>query len=339
MPIPSRLIPQADKLDDVIFAALAVKEGRRTFQGIAQAMSKVGRQGRYYRLAAEILGLIKRSGPNTSVLTDFGAKVLEADTKQQKELIKQAILRAKVPALVLSLMESSGDAGVSREDIKSLLETEAPGLGESMIPRRVSTLLSWLLYAGIVKRKRNKYIVGSLPKSVEFMVYEESEPLYPFSPQLVEHAPTEKALVEPAEREISYIVETAARERAVRSHRKLVDLMSEKIKKAGFIPKSNQYVDLATLINSKVFLFEMKSVTPRNFHSQVRKATSQLYEYRYIQNLAEAELCIVTDNKPPAAKKWLIEYLVKDRNILICWRKGSGFVCSPEMKERLRRFL
>lgn len=339
MPIPSRLIPQADKLEDVLFAALAVKEGHRTFQDIAQAMGKVGRQGRYYRLAAEILGLIEKPRPNTSVLTDFGAKVLEADTKQQKELIKQAILKARVPALALSLIEGSGSTGVSREDIASFLGGEAPGLGKSMIPRRVSTLLSWLLYAGIVKKKRDKYIIGSLPKSVEFMVYEESEPLYPFSPQLVEHAPTEKALVEPAEGEISYIIKAATRERAVKSHQKLVNLMSEKIKKAGFIPKSNRYVDLATLIDSKVFLFEMKSVTSRNFHDQVRKAISQLYEYRYTQNLAEAELCIVTDNKPSVARKWLIEYLIKDRNILICWRKGNRFACPPEIKERLRRFL
>ena len=58
MRIPSSEIPQADLLQDVVRVVTAVHEGARTFQDIANYIGKVGRQGRYYRLAAEILGLI-----------------------------------------------------------------------------------------------------------------------------------------------------------------------------------------------------------------------------------------------------------------------------------------
>ena len=59
MRIPSSEIPQADKLEDIIKVAEAVKNGNKTYQDIAMYIGKVERQGRYYRLAAEILGIIE----------------------------------------------------------------------------------------------------------------------------------------------------------------------------------------------------------------------------------------------------------------------------------------
>ncbi len=71
MQIPSKDIPQADVLGDVIRAAEAVSSDFTTYQGIANYIDKVERQGRYYRRAAEIIGLIS-THQNHSVLTNFG---------------------------------------------------------------------------------------------------------------------------------------------------------------------------------------------------------------------------------------------------------------------------
>jgi len=67
------------------------------------------------------------------------------------------------------------------------------------------------------------------------------------------------------------------------------------------------------------YLFEMKSTTDKNVHGQIRRAISQLYEYRYLQDLPEAKLVVVIENPPPQEKRWIIDYVVKDRNILIAW--------------------
>jgi hypothetical protein len=63
----------------------------------------------------------------------------------------------------------------------------------------------------------------------------------------------------------------------------------------------------------------MKSTTAVNAHSQVRKAISQLYEYRYIQQAPDAKLVVVIENPMPEDKRWLIENVVNDRQLLIAW--------------------
>lgn len=95
MKIPSSKIPQADMLDDVLSVADAVNKGARTFQDIAKHIHKVERQGRYYRLAAELLGLIKNSN-NNSELTDLGKIFVSSNISTQKEIAKNAVLNAHV---------------------------------------------------------------------------------------------------------------------------------------------------------------------------------------------------------------------------------------------------
>ncbi len=63
----------------------------------------------------------------------------------------------------------------------------------------------------------------------------------------------------------------------------------------------------------------MKSLTEGNAKSQIRSGLSQLYEYRYLQNLSEAKLVLVVENKLPAMLRWMIDYLESDRNVLTIW--------------------
>lgn len=65
--IPSRDIPQADLLQDVVACTRIVSRGAVSYQQIATLLRKTHRQGRYYRRAAEILGLIEKCGKNKSL--------------------------------------------------------------------------------------------------------------------------------------------------------------------------------------------------------------------------------------------------------------------------------
>jgi Holliday junction resolvase len=99
----------------------------------------------------------------------------------------------------------------------------------------------------------------------------------------------------------------------------LTDLVAAKLRKAGSIPKNNKYVDLSAVWGDDLYSFEMKSTTDQNIHSQIRRAISQLYEYRYLQQVPAAKLVIVVENPPPQEKKWIVDYIVQDRKVLITW--------------------
>jgi hypothetical protein len=115
------------------------------------------------------------------------------------------------------------------------------------------------------------------------------------------------------------LIDDAARERADEAHRLLIDLVAAKVRQTGAIPKSNRYVDLSAAIQDDLYLFEMKSTTDGNVHGQVRRAISQLYEYRYLQQVPAAKLVVVIENPPPKEKQWIVDYVVKDRKLLIAW--------------------
>ena len=52
------------------------------------------------------------------------------------------------------------------------------------------------------------------------------------------------------------------------------------------------------------YLFEMKSTTEDNPHAQIRRGLTQLYEYRYVQNVKEAKLVLVIENPLPRENGW-----------------------------------
>ena len=80
----------------------------------------------------------------------------------------------------------------------------------------------------------------------------------------------------------------------------------------------------------------MKSTTDSNAHSQVRRAISQLYEYRYIQQMPSAKLVVVIENPPPTDKEWLVDYVVNDRELLIAWDgDNKNLYCPTQLKKEL----
>ncbi len=125
-------------------------------------------------------------------------------------------------------------------------------------------------------------------------------------------------------------IDAAARERADTAHQMLMNCVADRIRRARAIPKQNRYIDLSATINNSHYLFEMKSTTAANTHSQVRKAISQLYEYRYIQQASDARLVVVIENPVPRDKRWLIDYVVNDRQLLIAWDGDRTNLHCPE---------
>src|SRR5438874_2312794 len=77
--------PQADRLGQVGLVALAVSNGHTTDSAIEKylGLNSKNRQGRYYRKAAEILGLVTTSA-NKSTLTSVGVEFVSLGSNTQR---------------------------------------------------------------------------------------------------------------------------------------------------------------------------------------------------------------------------------------------------------------
>src|SRR5437870_2087092 len=83
-------IPQADRLDKVIQVVKVIYEGATTDVKIAASIGFSDRQGRYYRHAAEVLGLIKNDRNNAS-LTDLGLELANSNLANSLSILRKAI--------------------------------------------------------------------------------------------------------------------------------------------------------------------------------------------------------------------------------------------------------
>lgn len=335
MRIPSRDIPQADVLSEVVRAIEAVGAGAETFDDIAEAIGKVDRQGRYYRRAAQILGFVQNEH-NRSTLTPRGRYFI-AHPVQREELLADAVLKTHLMQRALPFFEAHRKNGVRRQELTNFVAEVTEPVGPSMIPRRVSTVVGWLESIGMIYEREGRYFLrGELPAGVEIVEYEDvEEPLLPKKYDLDEYTCVAGS-VRKAKGMITVMVDDAAKERAESAHRKLMEMVADRIRAAGAIPRNNPIVDLAATVKGDDFLFEMKSTTDGNVHGQIRRAISQLYEYRYLQQIPSAKLVVVIENPPPNEKKWLVDYLLKDRKLLVAWDGDYKTLhCPPEIQGEL----
>ncbi len=337
MRIPSEDIPQADVLSEVVRTVEAVAAGARTDDDIAEAIEKVDRQGRYYRRAAEILGFIQNQH-NRSTLTP-GGRYFIGHAAQREELLADAVLKTRLMQRALPFFEAHEKSGVQRQELTDFIGQVTQPVGPSMIPRRVSTVIAWLENIGVIQEKDNRYfLVGKLPAGVNIVEYKAvEEPLLPKKYDLDEYSGVAGS-VRKAKGMLTVMIDDAAKERAEKAHQMLTDIVADKIWGAGAIPKNNPIVDLAATVKGDDFLFEMKSTTDKNIHGQVRRAISQLYEYRYLQQIPTAKLVVVIENPPPDEKKWLVDYVVKDRELLIAWDGDGKTFALPDGNTQGTRF-
>ena len=336
MRIPSRDVPQADVLTDVVKVVEGVSQGERTFQGLSRYINKVERQGRYYRRAAEILGFVENRA-NDSTLTTLGRQFISSRPDERRRILAQAVLTSRMMQRVIPLLESKGQAGVSRREIEQFIHTVTADTGPTMIPRRAWSVLSWLLEIGMVVERGSRYVLTGLPEGVEIVDYtDDDEPLFPRKYDLSEYKELSEN-IRARGKDIAMLVDEAKRDRATSSHRMLTNMMARKIREAGAVPKRNRMIDLSARVRDRVYLFEMKSTTEDNALEQIRRGVSQLYEYRYIHQIDDPALVLVLENPLPKDHTWLIDYLLADRHIFPVWDGDrKTFRCPDRVKADLR---
>jgi hypothetical protein len=107
----------------------------------------------------------------------------------------------------------------------------------------------------------------------------------------------------------------------------MVNHLAHELRKRGYEPQYNTFIDLFCSRERDAIIFEVKSISAENWLSQIRFAVSQLYEYRYIHELKQAKLCLVLSSPPP--EQWIISYLEEDRSIHLCWLSSAGGFDGP----------
>lgn len=119
------------------------------------------------------------------------------------------------------------------------------------------------------------------------------------------------------------------REKANREHARILSMLAALLRTNGHEPYENIFIDLFIKNSSCKIIFEVKSNNNKNTLSQVRKAISQLYEYRYKSSHRDAMLCLILQQEPPQI--WIKDYLVNDRKILLGWLVDEVRLdCPPE---------
>ena len=315
--IASSDIPQADVLDDVVKTVDAVASGAVTFDDIADYIGKVGRQGRYYRKAAEILGLLTNRN-NISSATAAGLQLAASTGEEKIALVRHAVLDAKVFRRLLPLFEAHPE-GVSNTDVRDFLSGISEPLGQTIIPRRVSSIISWLNGLGIVQKRGDLFALSEQIPDVSVAVDSpDTEPLLPTPGNMVEYHDV-AARVGQAVQEIVVMRNQAAVERANEAHGRLVNLVAGRIRERGGVPRRNRLIDLGARVNNAPYIFEMKSNADENTKTQVRRGLSQLYEYRYLQGSPDATLVLVIENPLASDIAWMERYLEEDRGVRLVW--------------------
>lgn len=209
-------------------------------------------------------------------------------------------------------------------------------IGPSVIPRRISTIIAWPRTLGFLRQIADgRYQVhNNLNDDLPFFeIQDVDQPLLPATGNLSEYQEIERR-VSNAKDEVAYFKDQARLERATNAHIDLVNLVSQRIREFGGIPKSNQLIDLAVRLD-RDYIFEMKSTTDHNVRSQVRKGMSQLYEYRYLQNKPSAKLILVIEQPFGPSHLWMLNYMEEDREISLVWDGDNQLYGSSKTRSEL----
>ena len=333
MLIKTEDFPQADKLDHVGKVAEAVAEGKRTDNEIEKfiGLDSEGRQGRYYRRAAEILGLIN-TAHNNSVLTPLGEEFSSLGTTVARfDFLARCLSETPVFQRALHYIHKYNP---SDNQLKLWFRSFYPG-AQNTADRRFSTFISYLRDAKLIQYrgetiKINKY-AGAVVKEVKSIKNG-------LTGKPVESSVANK-YSDTTAGTIKFEVDVQKRERANQIHWKLVTAKAEFLKNRGLQASENELIDLFTVDGNNKILYEMKSITGNNILSQTRKAIAQLYEYRYVFSIPKAQLCIVTNAAIAKSDDWIVDYLTKDRLIAYEWTNNfETFQCHKGSKDLLGKF-
>lgn len=328
--------PQADRLEQVGNVVLAIAKGNRADEEIEDfiGLDSNGRQGRYYRLAAEILGLISNQY-NYAILTPLGKEFASLlSNAARMDFLARCLLETPVFHEALCYIHQHTP---THDQLKQWFRLYYPG-AKSTADRRFHTFISYLNDADLLQSFAGKV---RLKKYVGTVVKHSAPSTQSLSGRKIKKTNTPPVLRN-FQGSLRVDIDMQKRERANQIHWQLVDAKSSFLYERGFQPYANQHIDLYANECGDVILYEMKSVSDDgiNLLSQIRKAVSQLYEYRYIYEEPTARLCIVTNHAIAKKDEWLLEYLEKDRAIAYEWTDDfAQFECRYEAESLLGDFL
>lgn len=187
-------VPQANDLTKVVQTVVAVSKGAQTYQDIAKTLRFTERQGRYYRRAAEIVGLVSNKA-NKAELTaqgrDFIARL--GDGVDPMQLVKPYVL--DLPLIREVFAQIDPDRPIGDEAIlTALVEVSNFSKKNKTARRRLSTFVQWLKQLGLITtdEKTEKYLFSpTIPTLVhpakkildEYDVFRES--MSPFVGKLI----------------------------------------------------------------------------------------------------------------------------------------------------------
>jgi len=335
--ITSSDLPQADRLESVLLTVIAVGNGAQTDIEIAKRIPGIqgdDRQGRYYRNAAEMLGFITNRR-NNSTITQKGQELL-TNPVLINPLFIASVLNLEIYQKLIPYLELYPE-GCSRQQILNYLQSVSdPEIGSSMILRRISTILAWPRTLGFLSQLDNGKFIFQNNLSNDLPIFEiqdDVQPLLPVTGDLSEYQEIEQRTAN-AKEEVAYFKDQAKLERATNAHIALVNLVAQRIRNNGGIPKSNQLIDLAVRFDLD-YILEMKSTTDENVRAQIRKGMSQLYEYRYLQNKPDAKLILVVEKPLTASHSWMLDYMESDREISIVWDGNNELYGSEKTRNEL----
>jgi len=309
--------PQADRLMQVGLVAEAIAKGHFTDDAIEKyiGLDSEGRQGRYYRQAAVVLGLTTNH-QNYSALTAAGQEYAAIATEPARlDFLAQRLVDTPVFHRALQYILKSSP---NQAQLKAWFRSFYPGAG-STADRRFSTFMNYLRDASLVEIATGCYVLSKYSGSVLKTSGGDTQasagiPLLLATPSSAASGKTGGGIIQ-------VDVDLQKLERANAIHWKLVDGKSMFVSALGATPHDNVHIDLFAEKGSDLIFYEMKSVNDEstNLLLQIRKAVSQLYEYRFIYAKPEAKLCIVTNQGISKANQWLLDYLETDRAIAYEW--------------------
>lgn len=141
--------------------------------------------------------------------------------------------------------------------------------------------------------------------------------------------------------QIEFSVEKEKYVSASNLHRKCQTKIENLIRDFGYNPIETKHIDVFAEIGNDLVIVEVKSINSNNERKQIRSAVSQLYEYKYIYCLIEAELFILSSKIPE--NKWLIKYLQDDRKINLIYMNeidelaGNGYTVLKKILMKNRK--
>lgn len=317
--LQGKQFPQADDLEKVYLTVRAIAAGHTDDAGIEAAigLSSGDRQGRYYRSSGVALGLLVNSA-NHAHLTTAGLELAAAASGEEKrKLLTRAVVGLQPLALLLAYMS---EATRQRRELRDYFRGIYPG-ATTTADRRLSTALSYFQLLGLAKETGQGWQVTTPTTVVDSEVQEPTES--ETSPSAHQSAPAQNldfpsTFGDPKMAQID--VDLQKHDRANAIHKWLVSKVQSKLAEAGIPSVMTPHIDLMAAHAGSNIIYEMKSISQdsENMLAQIRKAVSQLHEYRFIYDL-DAVLCIVTNQPIPPALAWLSKYLGVDRGIAYVW--------------------